>query len=47
MRLETDLTVTGRIAQFGRGAIEDVSARLIDQMGRCIGARLQAAPAPS
>jgi carbon monoxide dehydrogenase subunit G len=44
VRLETDLTVTGRIAQFGRGAIEDVSSRLIEQMGRCIGARLQAAP---
>ncbi|MEA2672256.1 MAG: uncharacterized protein QOG45_2476, partial [Chloroflexota bacterium] len=44
VRLETDLTVTGRIAQFGRGAIEDVSRRLIDQMARCIGSRLQAAP---
>jgi carbon monoxide dehydrogenase subunit G len=45
VRLESDLTVTGRVAQFGRGVIEDVSRRLIGQMGECIGARLQAAPA--
>jgi carbon monoxide dehydrogenase subunit G len=43
--LDTDLTVTGRVAQFGRGVIEDVSRRLVGQMGECIGARLQAAPA--
>jgi hypothetical protein len=43
--LESDLTVTGRVAQFGRGVIEDVSRRLMGQMGECIGARLQAAPA--
>jgi carbon monoxide dehydrogenase subunit G len=45
VRLESDLTVTGRVAQFGRGVIEDVSRRLIGQMGECIGTRLQAAPA--
>jgi carbon monoxide dehydrogenase subunit G len=45
VRLEADLTITGRVAQFGRGVIEDVSRRLIGQMGECIGARLQAAPA--
>ena len=45
VRLESDLTVTGRVAQFGRGVIEDVSRRLIGQMGECIGNRLQAAPA--
>ena len=45
VRLESDLTVTGRVAQFGRGMIEDVSRRLMGQMGECIGNRLQAAPA--
>ena len=45
VRLESDLTVTGRVAQFGRGMIEDVSRRLMGQMGECIGSRLQAAPA--
>ena len=43
--LSADLTVTGRVAQFGRGVIEDVSRRMMAQMGECIGARLQAAPA--
>jgi uncharacterized protein len=45
VRLESDLTVTGRVAQFGRGVIEDVSRRLVTRMGECIGERLQAAPA--
>ena len=43
--LESDLTVTGRVAQFGRGVIEDVSRRLVGQMGSCIGERLSAATA--
>jgi hypothetical protein len=29
--VETDLTITGRMAQFGRGAISDVSSRLVNQ----------------
>ena len=45
VRLESDLTITGRVAQFGRGVIEDVSKRLMGQMGECIGTKLQAAPA--
>ena len=27
----TDLTVTGKVAQFGRGVMNDVSAKLMDQ----------------
>ena len=27
----TDLSVSGRVAQFGRGVMGDVSARLLDQ----------------
>jgi len=27
----TDLTISGRVAQFGRGVMGDVSARLLDQ----------------
>jgi carbon monoxide dehydrogenase subunit G len=45
VRLESDLTVTGRVAQFGRGVMEDVSRRLMGQMGECIGTRLAATPA--
>ena len=38
--LATDFTVTGRIAQFGRGVIEDVGKRLIGQMAESMRARL-------
>lgn len=37
----TDLTITGRAAQFGRGIIEDVSKRLIGQMADAIKERLE------
>ncbi len=32
----TDLTVTGKVAQFGRGVLVDVSARLLDQFVECL-----------
>ncbi len=32
----TDLTVTGRVAQFGRGVLADVSANLLDQFVACL-----------
>jgi carbon monoxide dehydrogenase subunit G len=32
----TDLTVTGKVAQFGRGVMADVSAKLLDQFVRCL-----------
>ena len=38
--IDTDFTVTGKIAQFGRGVIEDVSKRLVGQMAACISANL-------
>ena len=31
MSVVTDLTVTGKVAQFGRGVLADVSAKLLDQ----------------
>src|SRR5215468_7049089 len=48
VRLETEFTVAGRIANFGRGVMEDVSKRLVAQMADCIKANLEvveAAPA--
>jgi uncharacterized protein len=49
--LATDFTVSGRVAQFGRGIMEDVSRQLVGQMGECIRGKLEAeadaaAPAP-
>ena len=40
--LATDFTVVGRIAQFGRGIMEDVSKHLVGQMAGCIRATLEA-----
>jgi carbon monoxide dehydrogenase subunit G len=45
VRVESDLTVAGRIAHFGRAAIEDVSRRLMVEMGHGISTQLQAASA--
>jgi uncharacterized protein len=39
--IATELTITGRVAQFGRGVIEDVSRRLIDQMANCIKQKIE------
>ncbi|MBX3031710.1 MAG: SRPBCC family protein [Chloroflexi bacterium] len=42
--METDLTLAGPAAQFGRtGLIEEVSKRLLGEFARCLGARLAAA----
>lgn len=39
--LDTDFTVAGRIANFGRGVMEDVSKRLVSQMADCIKSNLE------
>jgi carbon monoxide dehydrogenase subunit G len=39
--IATDLTITGRAAQFGRGIMTDISKRLIDQMASCIQTKLE------
>jgi len=36
VQVVTDLTVTGRVAQFGRGVMADVSAKLLDQFVACL-----------
>lgn len=41
----TDLDVTGRVAQFGRGVLADVSAKLMEQFADCLSEQL-AAPSP-
>jgi len=40
----TDLTLSGRIAQFGRGAIGEVSAKLLGQFVECLEATVLADP---
>lgn len=34
--VHTDLTITGKVAQFGRGVILDVSAKLLGQFVQCL-----------
>src|SRR5215210_796855 len=42
----TDLTITGKVAQFGRGVLADVSAKLLGQFVDCLESKvLVAAPA--
>ena len=45
VRIVTDYHVAGRVAQFGRGVMEDVSKRMVNEMAACIKANLEAAPA--
>jgi carbon monoxide dehydrogenase subunit G len=40
VEIVTDLTLTGAVAQYGRGMIADVSKRLTDEFASCIGSRL-------
>ena len=45
--VRTDLTVTGRPAQFGRGVLAEVGERIIGQFAACLSERLAERPAAS
>jgi carbon monoxide dehydrogenase subunit G len=52
VNVETDMMLTGRVAQFGRGIAQDVAAKMLDQFAACLereisggGAAAGAAPA--
>ena len=52
MSIETDLNVTGKVAQFGRGVMADVSSKLLGQFVTCLetnvlGGALAGDPAPA
>ncbi|MCA1711486.1 MAG: SRPBCC family protein [Actinobacteria bacterium] len=36
VEVDTDLAITGKPAQFGRGVLADVSAKLVDQFAACL-----------
>ena len=44
--VETDLAITGKPAQFGRGVMQDVSDKLLGQFVSCLEERLTAPEAP-
>jgi uncharacterized protein len=43
VKITTEYSVAGRVAQFGRGVMEDVSRRIVNDMAACIKANLEAA----
>jgi uncharacterized protein len=47
VRVATDLAVTGKPAQFGRGVMQDVSDKLLGQFVACLEQRLGAGAAPA
>jgi len=44
--ITTDLKVTGKVAQFGRGVMADVSEKLLGQFVDCLESKLEDADAP-
>ena len=44
--VESDILVTGRVAQMGRGIMEDVTKRMMGEMARCIEAKIAAQQDP-
>ena len=46
VRIETDLKIAGKVAQFGKGVIGDVSARLIGEFVNCLEHKLAAGDEP-
>ena len=47
VKVLTDLTVTGKVAQFGRGVMADVSAKLMDQFVKTLEADVLAGATPA
>lgn len=45
--VRTDLAITGKPAQFGRGVMQDVSDKLLGQFVACLETRLGAQPEPA
>ncbi len=42
VKIVTEYSVAGRVAQFGRGVMEDVSRRIVNEMAACIKANVEA-----
>lgn len=43
----TDLQLTGRAAQMGRGLVEGVATKLVDELAECLAGRISTGPAPA
>ena len=47
VRVSTDMQVTGPVAQFGRGVMQDVSAKMMRRFAACLAEEIAAGPAPA
>ena len=48
VEVDTDLNVTGKPAQFGRGVLADVSGKLVDQFAACLSEEIRSgSPTPA
>jgi carbon monoxide dehydrogenase subunit G len=47
VKVVTDMRVTGPAAQFGRGVMQDVSAKMMRQFAECLAQEMQGAPEPA
>src|SRR3954454_16247887 len=47
VKVETDMRITGPAAQFGRGVMQDVSAKLMRQFAECLAQEMSAEPQPA
>ena len=47
VKITTDYSIAGRVAQFGRGVMEDVSRRIVNDMATCIKANVEGAEMPA
>jgi carbon monoxide dehydrogenase subunit G len=46
VKIDTDLNVTGKVAQFGRGVMADVSSKLLGQFAECLQNKVLAGASP-
>ncbi len=46
-RVVTDLSMSGPVAQYGRGIVQDVASQLVTQFADCLARQLEPAPSPS
>jgi uncharacterized protein len=44
VEIVTDLSLSGPVAQYGRGMVEDVSSQLVGRFAQCLQSQLAAAP---
>ena len=47
VEIVTDLTLSGAVAQYGRGMVQDVSSQLTKRFAECLQAQLGSAPGPA